>query len=200
MRQEKILLSLNELKFATSEHLRQLHSLGSLRNALKVLNQMKEYLNIRKHNGRNVYYLNNLGREIIGAETEIKWSLTVDHHLLRNDMLLYFKCPHDWKPEQKISFKYKNGLSYKESTIIPDATFTLHNIFHFLEVDRTQSMSENKKKINQYKLLSPAIEEQFKHKPILVFYTTTESRKGLLEKLCSDVGLENIIISKEDLR
>ncbi|MEK4872400.1 replication-relaxation family protein [Niallia sp. FSL W8-1348] len=200
MRQEKILLSLNELKFATSEHLRQLHSLGSLRNALKVLNQMKEYLTIRKHNGRNVYYLNNLGREIIGAETEIKWSLTVDHHLLRNDMLLYFECPSDWRAEQKITFKYKNGLSYKESTIIPDATFTLHNIFHFLEVDRTQSMSENKKKINQYKLLSPAIEEQFKHKPILVFYTTTESRKGLLEKLCSEVQLENIIISKEDLR
>ncbi len=200
MRQEKILLSLNELKFATSEHIRVLHKLGSLRNALKVLNQMKEYLTIRKHNGRNVYYLNNLGREIIGAETEIKWSLTVDHHLLRNDMYLYFKCPHDWKAEQKITFKYKNGLSYKESSIIPDATFTLHNIFHFLEVDRTQSMSENKKKINQYKLLSPAIEEQFKHKPILVFYTTTESRKGLLEKLCSDVGLENIIISKEDLR
>lgn len=200
MRQEKILLSLNELKFATSEHIRVLHKLGTLRNALKVLNHMKEYLNIRKHNGRNVYYLNNLGREVIGAETEIKWSLTVDHHLLRNDMLLYFECPSDWRAEQKITFKYKNGLSYKESTIIPDATFTLHNIFHFLEVDRTQSMSENKKKINQYKLLSPAIEEQFKHKPILVFYTTTESRKGLLEKLCSDVGLENIIISKEDLR
>jgi hypothetical protein len=200
MRQEKILLGLNELKFATSEHLRQLHQLGSLRNALKVLNQMKEYLNIRKHNGRNVYYLNNLGREIIGAETEIKWSLTVDHHLLRNDMYLYFKLPQDWKSEQKITFKYKNGLSYKESTIIPDATFTLHNIFHFLEVDRTQSMSENKKKINQYKLLSPAIEEQFKHKPFLVFYTTTESRKKLLEKLCSEVQLENIIISKEDLR
>lgn len=200
MRQEKILLSLNELKFATSEHLRQLHQLGSLRNALKVLNQMKEYLNIRKHNGRNVYYLNNLGREIIGVETEIKWSLTVDHHLLRNDMLLYFKCPIDWKAEQKVTFKYKNGLSYKESTIIPDATFTFHSIFHFLEVDRTQSMSENKKKINQYKLLSPAIEEQFRHKPILVFYTTTESRKGLLEKLCSEVRLENIIISKEDLR
>ena len=186
------------MKFATSEHIRVLHKLGSLRNALKVLNQMKEYLNIRKHNGRNVYYLNNLGREIIGAESEIKWSLTVDHHLLRNDM--YFKLPHDWKAEQKITFKYKNGLSYTESTIIPDATFTLHNIFHFLEVDRTQSMSENKKKINQYKLLSPAIEEQFRHKPILVFYTTTESRKSLLEKLCSDVGLENIIITKEDLR
>lgn len=200
MRQEKILLSLNELKFATSEHIRVLHRLGSLRNALKVLNQMKEYLTIRKHNGRNVYYLNNLGREIIGAETEIKWSLTVDHHLLRNDMYVYFKLPHDWKAEQKITFKYKNGLSYKESTIIPDATFTLHNIYYFLEVDRTQSMSENKKKINQYKLLSPAIEEQFRHKPILVFYTTTESRKGLLEKLCSEVQLENIIISKEHLR
>lgn len=188
------------MKFATSEQLRVLHKLGTLRNALKVLNQMKEYLNIRTHNGRNVYYLNNIGREMIGVETEIKWSLTVDHHLLRNDMYLYFNCPIDWKIEQKITFKYKNGLSYKESTIIPDANFTLNYKYHFLEVDRTQSMSENKKKIDQYKLLAPAIEEKYRHKPILVFYTTTESRRELLQKLCSEVGLEHIIITKEDLR
>jgi hypothetical protein len=191
---------LNNFKFATREQLQQLHELGSDRNALKVLNQMKEYLSIRTHNGRNVYYLSNLGREIIGVETEVKWSLTVDHHLLRNDMYLYFNCPGDWRIEQKINFKYKNGLSYKESSIIPDATFTLHNTFHFLEVDRTQSMSENKKKISQYKLLAPAIEEQFKQQPILVFYTTTEHRRELLKKLCSEVGLQHKIITKEDIR
>lgn len=193
------MLSLNEMKFATREQLQQLHNLGTDRNALKILNQMKEYLTIRTHDGRNVYYLNNSGRDLIGAETEIKWSLTVDHHLLRNDMYLYFNCPQDWRIEQKIKFKYKNGLTFKETSLIPDATFTLHNTFHFLEVDRTQSMSENKKKIKQYELLSPAIEEQFKHKPVLVFYTTTENRKAMLQQLCSQVGLQNNILTKQDL-
>lgn len=79
-------------------------------------------------------------------------------------------------------------------------TFTHHNVFHFLEVDRTQSMAENNKKIKQYELLSPAIEKQYKHKPVLVFYTTTESRREILNQYCTDVGMLYIFFTKEDLR
>ena len=194
------MLSLEKMRFATREQLQRLHQLGSDRNALKILVEMKEYLQVKTHEGRNVYYLSAKGREVIGVEDEIKWSLQVDHHLLRNDMYLFYQCPDDWRTEEKVSFKYKNGLTYKETSLVPDATFTAYNTYYFLEVDRTQSMAENKKKIKQYALLSPAIEAQYQTKPVLVFYTTTESRKSVLEKFCKEVGLQHKVYSKEDLR
>jgi len=199
-RQEKILLSLDKLVFASREHLQLLHGLGTDRNALKVLNRMKDFLHIKMHNGKYVYYLNNTGRDLIGSDKDVKWSLAVDHHLLRNDMYLYFNRPQDWRIEEKITFKYQSGLTYKETSIIPDATFTHHKVFHFLEVDRTQSMAENKKKIKQYELLSPAIEKQYKHKPVLVFYTTIESRREILSNYCAAVGMLCMVFTKEDLR
>lgn len=115
-------------------------------------------------------------------------------------MYIYFQQPEDWRIEEPVNFKFKEGLTYQEATIIPDATFTLNNTFHFLEVDRTQSMSDNKKKIKMYQLLSPAIEKQFKEKPILVFYTMTEHRKKRLDEFCAEVGLKRLIFTKEDLR
>jgi len=152
-----------------------------------------------KRVSENIYYLNQQGREVIGSDKEIKWNNQIDHHLLRNDMYIYFECPKDWENELPIIFKYQSGLSYKEATIVPDATFSLNDVFHFLEVDRTQSMTENKKKISQYQLLSPAIEQQFKTKPVLVFYTTTDHRKKILEASCEKVGLKHMILTKEDL-
>jgi hypothetical protein len=184
--------------FATRNHLQKLHDLGTDRNAIRVLKEMNEYLHIKRVS-ENIYYLNQLGREVIGSEKEIKWNNQIDHHLLRNDMYIYFECPKDWENELPITFKYQNGLNYKEVTIVPDATFTLNDVFHFLEVDRTQSMTENKKKISQYQLLSPAIEQQFKTKPVLVFYTTTDHRKKILEAACEKVGLKHMILTKEDL-
>lgn len=190
---------MDKLVFANREQLQKLHSLGTDRNALKVLNQMKEYLHIKLHEGRYIYYLNNVGREMIGSEKEVKWTLLAEHHLLRNDMYLHYDCPSDWRIEEKITFQYQNGLTYKEASIKPDATFTVNGRYHFLEVDRTQSMNENKKKIKQYQLLSPAIEQQFKHKPVLVFYTISEGRRKLLEGYCKELGIEYQIFVKGDL-
>lgn len=197
-RQEKILLSLDKMGFATRSQIQQVHDLGTDRNAIRVLKEMGDYVHIKRVS-ENIYYLNQLGREVIGSEKEVKWNNQIDHHLLRNDMYIHFGCPDDWKNEQIIDFKYKSGLVIKEMTIVPDATFSKDGVFHFLEVDRTQSMSENKKKIKQYQLLSPAIEEQFQTKPILVFYTTTDHRKEILAKECQDVGLKHLILTKEDL-
>ncbi|WP_263624251.1 replication-relaxation family protein [Cytobacillus kochii] len=191
---------MDKLTFATRRQLQTIHSLGSDRNATKVLNQMSDLLNKRMHEGRYVYYINQAGRELIGADMEVKWSLMVDHHLLRNDMYIYFKYPSDWRIEERITFRFNQGLTYKETSITPDATFTLQQIFHFLEVDRTQSMIENKKKIKQYQLLSPIIEKQFKHRPKIVFYTTTKHRASILKKCCSDAGVECVVYTTDDIR
>lgn len=115
-------------------------------------------------------------------------------------MYMYYGFPEDWRVEEPVKFKYQEGLINREFTIIPDATFKAKNTFYFLEVDRTQSMSDNKKKIHQYQFLSQAIEKQYQEKPIIAFYTTTEHRKKLLNEYCGEVGLRRLIYTKEDLR
>jgi hypothetical protein len=167
---------------------------------MKILHQMSDYLQVRNLNGKNVYYLSQKGRELIGAEQEVKWSLQVEHHLLRNDMYLHYGCPVDWEVEMKITFKHTEGLQHKEMTIVPDATFTKKGIYHFVEIDRTQSMFENKKKIETYVSLSPAIQAQYTHTPIIVFYTLTPFRQTKLRALCQEHNLPCEVYTKEDIR
>jgi hypothetical protein len=190
------LFSFMNLKFATREQLQHIHHLGSDRNALKVLGQIKDYLHIQTHKGRNVYYLNKEGRELVGEETDLKWNTRVDHHLMRNDLYIYYGLPKSWKVEQKLTFKPQ--LSNKEYTLVPDANFQKGH-YHFIEVDRMQSMNENKKKIELYQQLSPLIHEQFQHTPTIVFYTLTAIRKEKLTALCQKAQLQNCIYTKEDL-
>jgi hypothetical protein len=203
-RQEKILFSLEKLKFATRKQLQQLHQLGSDRNATKVLNAMREYLHVQNHQGMNVYYLNKTGREVIGTENEIKWTLQAEHHLLRNDLYLYYGMPYDWEVEQSIDFKIQakdgGGTKIKQLTITPDAMFQKDGVFHLIEIDRTQSMSENKKKIGKYGLLSPIMAKKFGHHPVIVFYTVTESRRSRLEELCASASVKCNVLTTEDLR
>lgn len=161
---------------------------------------MSDYLQVRNLNGLNVYYLSQKGRELIGAEHEVKWSLQVEHHLLRNDMYLHYGCPKDWEVEQTIEFKHTEGLTHKELKIIPDATFTKDGSFHFLEVDRTQSMFENKKKIELYQALNPAIQAQYEHVPVIVFYTLTPFRQQRLRDICNQANLNCEVYTKQDLR
>ncbi|MBT2735115.1 hypothetical protein J7E66_10240 [Bacillus sp. ISL-7] len=130
----------------------------------------------------------------------MKWNLQIDHHLMRNDMYLFYYSPKDWRVEEPIEFKYKDGLTYVDITLIPDATFTLKGNYYFLEVDRTQSMVENKKKIELYSKLSPLIQQQFGHLPTLVFYTLTSHRKEKLKELCKDYGVTCSVYTKEDIR
>lgn len=199
MRQEEILQSFEVLRFATREQLQRIHDLKSDRNALKILNQMKEYFHIQVHNGMNVYYLSKKGRDTIGSDQEMKWSLQVEHHLLRNEFYIHFNCPSDWRVEHEIVFKPK-GLVTIEKRIVADASFTNKGVFHLLEVDRTQSMLENKEKIDRYAELNPLLLERFNHKPIIIFYTTTEIRRKKLKEYCEAKGLTCRIYTKEDFR
>lgn len=185
---------LQKMKFATREHLQsiaELH-LGTNRNALKVLGEMKELIHSRNHKGKNVYYLARKGADIIGVEDIPQWSLQIDHYLLRNDMYVYFQCPLDWGTEVKLELKPAIG---EPKILIADAVFSLNGRDHFLEVDRTQSMVENKKKIDYYAQVHHLLTNQ----PELIFYTTTPTRRETLTKLCKEKNLNFKIYTKEDL-
>lgn len=199
MRQEEILQSFEVLRFATREQLQRIHDLKSDRNALKILNQMKDYFHIQVHNGMNVYYLSKKGRDTIGSEIEMKWSLQVEHYLLRNELYIHFNQPSDWRVEHEIVFKPK-GLVTTEKRITADASFTNIGVFHLLEVDRTQSMMENKEKIDLYSELNPLLYERFNQVPVIIFYTTTDFRKKKIEEYCLIKGLKCLVYTREDLR
>jgi hypothetical protein len=163
-----------------------------------VLNSLHEFLHIKRHAERfneNVYYLNQKGRELIGSEKERKYSLEVEHFLLRNDLYIHFGCPKDFEIERDIAFA--SGL--KQKIIRPDARFTRDGIHYLAEIDRTQNMVENKKKIAQYAELSPLIKEQFHHPPKLIFYTITPTRKQSLAALCEEKKIQFQVITKQDI-
>lgn len=111
-------------------------------------------------------------------------------------MWLYYYCPKDWRIEEPITFS--EGL--KQFVIKPDATFTLEGKYFFLEVDRTQSMADNKKKIELYSKLHPLIQQQFNHPPTLVFYTLTPLRREKLKELCNEHNVTCHVYTKDDIR
>ncbi|MBT2696323.1 hypothetical protein J7E79_02590 [Bacillus sp. ISL-40] len=84
--------------------------------------------------------------------------------------------------------------------LIPDATFTLKGNYYFLEVDRTQSMSDNKKKIELYSKLNPLMEKQFNQAPTLVFYTMTPLRQEKLKEICKYYKVNCRVYTKEDTK
>jgi hypothetical protein len=121
----------------------------------------------------------------------MKWSLQVEHHVMRNDIWLYYYCPKDWQIEVPITIR--SGL--EQLVLVPDAMFTLEGKPYFLEVDRTQNMHKNKEKIDLYARLNPLMPD----KPTIIFYTTTELRKQKLKEYGSSKGLECRVLMKEDL-
>lgn len=160
---------------------------------------MKEYFHIQNHEGMNVYYLNKTGRDRIGSETELKWTLQAEHHLMRNDIYIYFNQPEDWVIEAGLIIRYKEGQEQKQMRVVPDARFTKNDIHHFLEVDRTQNMIENKKKIENYGKLSPIMLKQYGHQPVIIFYTLTELRRNKLKEICQLQNVKCEVYIKEDI-
>lgn len=204
MRQEEILYSLDKLGFATRSQLQQIHDLGSVRNANRILRDMDEYL-LHFRLFENVFYISKTGYDFIGVDKQpLKRNSHVEHYLMRNDMFIYYECPEDWKIEYPVTFKSKvdlgNGIfQTKENTLIPDAMFTKSNQFYFIEVDNVQNMNENKKKIGLYKDLSMSIKEQYKQTPMIIFYTSSENRKKKLDEWCDRAGLYYQVLTKRDI-
>jgi len=140
---------------------------------------------------QTIYYLNKNGREYVGCDKIRKRGGHVAHTIMRNDAWLFYGCPSDWKNEVKVS----DGNSH----VVTDAMFMKALRYHFLEVDRTQPMKENKLKIARYKELerNGLIKEKLGHFPTIVFITTTELRRKQIIEACTGLPSVNVFTSNE---
>jgi hypothetical protein len=139
-----------------------------------------------------IYYLNKEGRELIGSDKVVQKTINYEHTIMRNDIYIHFGCPKLWQNEYKIP--------NPEFTIIPDAIFSVKGQQYFLEVDREQKMKKNIEKLLQYKRFKDMELWQKRNMgrfPVLVFYTSKDSRKHQLTE--ANPGIELLTLTKEDL-
>ncbi|MEK4418773.1 replication-relaxation family protein [Bacillus sp. FSL K6-0268] len=175
-RQIEILSSLSKLEFASRRQLQAIHCLGSIRNANRILKELRSYCHVTSHNREYVYYLNKKGMALLGIQAkERKKKHQLEHILLRNEAWMWLDFP-NWKTEQVITLRYQG----EEKTIVPDAFFTKDNVPHFVEVDRLQHMKVNEKKIQYYAYLTNIYQKQQQIKPIIIFCTISDCREKQL--------------------
>src|SRR5690606_6612046 len=157
-REEKILLSLDELTYATREQLQIVNNLGGNRNAQRILQRMeKDKLIDSVRYEKKIYYLSNKGKQQIGSsQGELKKSQII-HVLMRNDLYIRLGMPKEWYKERLVK--------WGDNKLIPDATFKQKGEFHFVEIDNRQTMKTNEDKIKKYKELSHVIFQQYNHRP-----------------------------------
>lgn len=185
-REEKILLSLDDLTYATREQLQIINDLKGDRNAHRILHRMeKDKLISSIRTERKIYFLSNKGKNIIGSsQGELKKTL-IKHTLMRNDLYVSLGMPADWKKEVPIK---ANG----DTLLICDAMYSINGQYHFVEIDNMQNMRTNYDKIKKYKELSRMIFNQYKHHPTIV-WVTSDARKSKIEKSCADHGVKFLI-------
>lgn len=200
-------MTIDTLGVVKIKHLQKIHDLKSYRNACRVVQQLRPYINQSFHNREKIIYLNKAGRELIGATKEVKKTSGIEHDLLRNEVYLHFECPIDWKPEFITEIEIEavptlemkiNGLKpVTKRRIVSDAAFIRNGYIHLVEVDNTRDMIDNKKKIQRYEELIPLIKEAV---PVLLFFTTTEDRKRKLETWCKGRGFRYDISTFSDIK
>lgn len=186
----EILCSLDKYGFLTTSQIQRLHGLGGRRNATRILNDMGDLLNSFQLDEK-VFYLSAKGRKEIGSTIVRKRTLQTPHQLLRNDVFIHYR-PEYWKPEFKIS--------WSDKSIIPDAVFRHQDQYVFLEIDFTQTMSQNERKIALYRELheSGLFQKKYGHFPRIMFVTVTESRINKLQSLLD--GLIHEVLNANDVR
>lgn len=87
-------------------------------------------------------------------------------------------------------------LKVGSTVVITDAMYQVGNKYHFVEVDHLQKMSQNRTKIERYRLLTGS--GAFNVLPELIWVTTTEHRRHRLKRLCE--GINTRVYTIEDLR
>lgn len=188
-----VLTDFDKLNFLTTSQVQKLYygtpyDMKNHRNVHRILSDMKkEGLINAKRIHENVYFITRKGQSEIGSKSRIiPISRNLEHYLMRNDVYIHFK-PEFWSTEKRVEFYNK--------VIIPDAIFKKGTTHYVLEVDFTQDMIDNKKKIQLYKEFKES--KQYKVFPILLFITTTEYRqkqlKAWLDGIKSEVLLYNDI-------
>ncbi len=149
-RQMAILATIRKLQFATRRHLMSVHNMGGIRNANRILGDLKPYVSKTMQGKEYVYYLNNEGHAMFGDDGKVVSRGKLAHALLRNEAWLHLFCPDNWQIETDIRY-IKNKEKKK---IVPDVKFRdEENILHAVEVDRSQKMKVNEEKIKNMKSL-----------------------------------------------
>lgn len=173
-RKEEILLTLDKLGYASRSQLQRLHNLGGNRNAQRVMKTLSNYVHSLKHN-EYVFYLNKRGRDLIGSDKVRTRSINVDHTLMRNEIYILYNKPKYWWIEHPIKV---NGKPF----IVADVLFAHDpkDQRFLLEVDCSQTMANNKKKIEKYVELKKMNNDYL---PTLIWLTRTDSRKDKLKEI-----------------
>ncbi|MEC0266715.1 replication-relaxation family protein [Paenibacillus anseongense] len=189
LRWTEILTSIDNLGFLTTSQIQRLHDLGGRRNTTRILNDMSEFLcSFREH--ETVYYLSAKGRKELGSQKLRRRTIHTQHTLMRNDVYIAYK-PDYWRVE--------TPLKWADKSIIPDAVFKNNNSYVFLEVDHTQSIAANERKIELYKELrdSGGFQRKYGAFPMIMYVTVNEHRqkrlRGLLDGFKAEVLLVNDI-------
>lgn len=177
-REEAILSLLKRCDFLTRDQIRKYFRIGTPRHTNRLLFELSDYTNRVRDGYQTIYYLNKNGREYVGCDKIRKQGGHMYHAIMRNDLWLYYGSPRDWRNEIKVS----DGRTH----VIVDAMFTQSLRYHFLEVDRTQTMAENRAKIKRYLTLidNGGLTKSLGHVPTLVWLTTTELRRKQLLEAC----------------
>jgi hypothetical protein len=204
---ETILQTIDRLGVVKIKHLLEIHDLKSYRNTCRIINtQLRPFIHETYFQKEKVIYLNKKGRELIASEKEeIKINEQTIHSLLRNEVFIHFKCPQDWKNEHTLQSSITpqkafgimiEGLKLSDKKkVVSDAVFKRNGYLYVIEVDNTQDMRVNKKKIESYKEILPAYSHQT---PILYFFTQTESRKKKLMEWLK--GVRHEVFTFEEIR
>ncbi|WP_103108436.1 replication-relaxation family protein [Brevibacillus reuszeri] len=189
-RTEQILHSLDRFGFLSRSHIQRLHRLGGDRNAQRVLKNMEEYLqSFREEEYGTVYYLNRVGRQMIGSQKVVRRTLQIKHILMRNDFYFHIGCPGNWRNEIKVT----DG----QTTLVTDALFIKDKRHNFLEVDNTQSMTENSAKVKRYKEMFDRglFQKEFGYFPHLHIVTVCKSRVKRFAELVNGLPAQVYLIN-----
>lgn len=179
---------MKKLSFLTRTQLSRIHGLGGKRNTNRILERLDPYLNHFRDGYDTVYYLNSEGRSYVDAKKVMKKNPLVGHTLMRNEMYIFTGKPSYWRAEIKV------GDS--KETVICDALYKDGTVMKILEVDLTQKMSINRKKIQSY----AGMNSRVKDFPIMVWLTSTEHRRKQLKKACSEAELPAEVYTIEDIQ
>ncbi|PEJ23696.1 hypothetical protein CN571_20915 [Bacillus pseudomycoides] len=153
-----------------------------IRNANRIMGDLKPYVSKAIHGKEYVYYLNKEGHSLFGEGAVVSRG-KMAHALLRNEAWLHLFCPDDWQVETEIRYR-KNGEKKK---IIPDVKYRdEEGILHAVEVDRSQKMKINEEKLKKYEEFTQIYKQKYNGKvSIIHFFTVTKYREKKLEQLAA---------------
>lgn len=183
---EKMLLSLKKFDYLTVKQMQKMHGLKSNSNAYRVVKQLEPYVNVFKENNTNIYYLNKRGREVVQCFKKRTKLTTAMHYIMRNDLYIHLGCPGDWQNEIRISLD--------KTVVVADAHFRKRGHF-MIEVDHSQKMQKNRKKIESYRRLTE--KGAFNGIPGIIWVTTTPYRQRALKQECE--GMNAMVLQYEDI-